>query len=72
MALGGCLGNDSLGQKLKQGLEKEGVIADYLVINKEEHSGVAGIIINKGGDKSIVRVYNKNCGRHGLYPSHNG
>ncbi|MCD6231463.1 hypothetical protein J7K28_02365 [Candidatus Aerophobetes bacterium] len=39
---------------MKQGLEKEEVIADYLVINKEEHSGVAVIIINKDGDNSIV------------------
>jgi len=54
VVLGGCLGNDSLGQKLKQGLEKEGVITDYLVINKEEHSGVTVIIINKDGDNSIV------------------
>jgi len=54
VVLGGCLGNDSLGQKLKQGLEKEGVIIDYLTIDKEEHSGVTVIIINKDGDNSIV------------------
>lgn len=52
--LGGCLGNDSLGHKLRQGLEKEGVITDYLTVDKEEHSGVTVIIINKDGDNSIV------------------
>lgn len=54
IVLGGCLGNDSLGQKLKQGLEKEGVTTDYVAIDKREHSGVTVIIINKHGDNSIV------------------
>jgi len=54
VVLGGCLGNDYLGHKLKQGLEKEGVITDYLIIDKKEHSGVTVIIINKDGDNSIV------------------
>lgn len=54
VVLGGCLGDDSLGQKLKEGLDKEGVITDYLTIHKEEHSGVTVIIINKHGDNSIV------------------
>lgn len=50
----GCLGNDSLGQKLRRGLEKEKVITDYLTVDKNEHSGVTMIIINKDGDNSIV------------------
>ncbi|MFQ5835616.1 MAG: ribokinase [bacterium] len=52
--LGGRLGKDSLGKKLRQGLEKEEVITQYLTIDKEEHSGVTVIIINKDGDNSIV------------------
>jgi len=52
--LAGCLGSDSLGEKLKRGLENEGVITEYLTIDKEEHSGVTVIIINKDGDNSIV------------------
>lgn len=52
--LGGCVGKDQIGQQLKQGLEKEGVITDYLFIDEKEHSGVTMIIINKDGDNSIV------------------
>ena len=52
--LGGCLGKDQLGQQLKSGLEKEGVITDYISMDEKEHSGVTMIIINKDGDNSIV------------------
>jgi len=52
--LGGCLGGDSLGRKLKEGLEREGIITDYVAEDKKEHSGVTIIIINKFGDNSIV------------------
>ncbi len=54
VVLGGCLGGDSLGQKLKEGLDKEGVITDYLTIDREQHSGVTMIIIDEDGDNSIV------------------
>ena len=52
--LGGCLGKDQLGQQLKSGLKKEGVITDYISMDEKEHSGVTMIIINKDGDNSIV------------------
>jgi len=52
--LGGCLGNDSLGQELKQGLKQEGVITEYIVTDDEEHSGATIIIVDEDGDNSII------------------
>lgn len=52
--LGGCLGKDSLGNELREGLEREGVITDYVAFDEKEHSGVTIIIIDEEGDNSII------------------
>ena len=50
----GCLGADSFGQTLREGLENEGVDVEHVMQTEEAPTGTAMIVVNSQGENSIV------------------
>ena len=56
----GCVGDDSLGQKLKDNLAKSGTDASYIRNIEGKPTGTAIIYVNDDGDNSIVVISGAN------------
>ncbi len=56
----GCVGDDSLGQKLKDNLAKSGTNASYIRNIEGKSTGTAVIYVNGDGDNSIVVISGAN------------
>lgn len=50
----GCVGTDSFGVQLKESLAQDGVNVDYVMERPGEATGVAVILVERGGDNSIT------------------
>ncbi|HZH60857.1 MAG TPA: ribokinase [Metabacillus sp.] len=61
----GCVGDDAFGNELKQHLQKQGVMTDYIHTITATSTGVASIILSEG-DNSIIVVSGAN---HKLTPT---
>lgn len=56
----GCVGDDSLGQKLKENLAKSGTDVSYIKNIEGKPTGTAVIYVNDDGDNSIVVISGAN------------
>lgn len=50
----GCVGTDSFGTQLRESLQQDGVNVDYVMARPQEATGVAVILVERGGDNSIT------------------
>jgi ribokinase len=52
----GCIGNDVIGTMLKNSLKTDGVNVDSVLINEEEATGIAAIVVEDSGNNAITVV----------------